>query len=177
VIRASASPISRVPFSRLTWAATFDPTSDAQPDPTLEITLDRFPTPSSLFTRTKTDHRSHYDTARQRMGVPPLGTAPMPPLPGDVLLYNEALEITETSIRNIAFYRRGHWITPHAQTGCLPGVVRRYLLQHEFIQEAEPETPFHVDDIENDELVLLFNAVEGCRLGRIRLNLERDEVT
>ncbi|KAJ7786589.1 aminotransferase, partial [Mycena metata] len=56
----------------------------------------------------------------------------------DVLLYNPFDQITESSVANVAFYHADTWVTPPLASGCLPGVLRRWLLQHKRIREAEP---------------------------------------
>ncbi len=131
----------------------------------LAIHLDTVPTASSVFTRTKTTHRDHYNAARSRFSIPP------PPSPSldEVVLFNKNDDITETSIRNIAFVRRSppQWVTPAASTGCLPGVIRRWLLEQGRIVEAD-EGELKKYDIVHGEYVLTFNGVEGCRLGRIQ---------
>jgi hypothetical protein len=63
--------------------------------------LDKFATPSSLFTATKTTDRRHYDAARARFGLPDAGG------PANVLLWNAKGMITATSVRNFC---RGRWV-------------------------------------------------------------------
>ncbi|KZT08656.1 uncharacterized protein LAESUDRAFT_696833 [Laetiporus sulphureus 93-53] len=132
----------------------------------LTIHLDTSPTPSSLFTRTKTTHRPQYTAARTRMGIPPLPT----PTNEDVLMYTPSGELTETSIRNIAFLRHTppQWVTPRASIGCLSGVMRRWLLEQGRIVEAS-EGELTKDEVVDGEYVMTFNGVEGCRLGRVTL--------
>lgn len=134
--------------------------------PLLVIHLDTCPTHPSLFTRTKTNHRQDYDAARVRLGIPPLPT----PSNVDVLLYAPSGGLTETSIRNIAFLRGSppQWVTPRTETGCLPGIMRRWLLEQGRVIEAN-EGGLLKDDLVEGEDVLTFNGVEGCRLGRIVL--------
>ncbi|KAI0334398.1 hypothetical protein GY45DRAFT_1377975 [Cubamyces sp. BRFM 1775] len=132
----------------------------------LEIHLDILPTPSSNFTRTKTTCRDHYNSARGRFNIPPPPTSSI----DDVLLFNESGDLTETSIRNVAFARRSPpcWVTPHGSTGCLPGVMRRLLLEQGRIVEAA-EGELTRDDVVDGEYVLTFNGVEGCRIGRVKI--------
>jgi hypothetical protein len=169
---------------------TSDPTSASffKPDtdyhslfgPPLKIHIDSEPTPTSIFTSTKTTNRSLYDAARVRAGVPPLSSTPPstptdPPPPSDVLLYNPKNQITETSIYNVAFYRSNRWLTPPAATGCLPGVLRRWLLEQGRIYEAD-ESLLTRESITEGECVLLVNGVHGCQLGKLSLptNLENN---
>jgi 4-amino-4-deoxychorismate lyase len=150
----------------LVYAATINPLTDDLSSFGLlvYVYLDTDQTPSSIFTSTKTTNRQHYDAARARLNIPPLGSAlPIGQNPSDVLLRNTDNQVTETSIRNIAFYRANHWVTPSSVTGCLPGITRRLLLDQALVIEGD----LYSDDVNRDEIVLLFNAVEGCRLGRI----------
>lgn len=127
----------------------------------MTLFVDTQPTPpSGLFTSTKTTERTVYNAARERVGLPPLSTD------ADVLLYNADEHITETSASNVAFYRSHIWVTPPLSSGCLPGVMRRWLLQHKRIREAEPGELTKATQRPGD-WVLVFNSVRGCRLGRI----------
>lgn len=125
--------------------------------------VDTEPTPTSRFTRTKTTRRTVYNTARARAGLTPLPTPSDAHI--DVLLYTPDGLITETSIRNVAFMRGGVWVTPCAESGCLPGVVRRLLLEEGRVVEGD----IRKDEIQQDEVVLTFNGVEGCCLARLVL--------
>lgn len=145
-------------------ASLFNPISDIIPSEIgsiLTIHIDIQPTPTSIFTSTKTTQRTVYNDARARIGLPP-----GPLAESDVLLYNPDNLITETSIFNVAFYRSSFWITPATTTGCLPGVFRRWLLEQGRIREADQHS-LTKDSIKDGECVLLFNGAQGCRLGRI----------
>jgi 4-amino-4-deoxychorismate lyase len=131
---------------------------------TVCVHLDTQATESSIFTSTKTTFREVYDAARSRKNIPPL-TAPQG-RSADVLLYNPAGLITETSIANVAFFRDGKWLTPAASTGCLPGVSRRWLLEHSRIHE-DNDRRLTVQSITDGEPVLLLNGLHGCYPGRI----------
>ncbi|KZT72899.1 hypothetical protein DAEQUDRAFT_663483 [Daedalea quercina L-15889] len=136
--------------------------------PFLSILIDSAPTAPSPFTHTKTTYRSMYNAARERVGLPQLPTA----VCADVLLYTATGEIMETSIRNVAFLRRSppQWVTPRAEVGCLPGVMRRWLLEHEKIVEST-EGELTKDGLTEGEFVMTFNGVEGCRFGKISRSL------
>ncbi|MEO6276189.1 bifunctional anthranilate synthase component I family protein/class IV aminotransferase [Roseateles sp.] len=54
----------------------------------------------------------------------------------DVILWNEAGELTECSFGNLALQIDGHWLTPPLAAGLLPGVLRAELLVQGRIKEA-----------------------------------------
>jgi len=151
-----------VPFSAdPTELVHFNPTCDTHPEngTVVSVGLDSQSTPSSIFTRTKTTQRVHYDEARKRAGVSSSAS--------EVLLFNDDDSmITEATISNVAFYRAGRWLTPSTSTGCLPGVVRRWLLDKKLVDEDD-KNELNKDTISGGEWVLLSNGVQGCRLGRI----------
>jgi 4-amino-4-deoxychorismate lyase len=81
----------------------------------------------------------------------------------DVLLHNPEGFITETSIRNVAFRRNNRWVTPTTASGCLPGVLRRLVLEeYDFVP-----LDVNVKDVVPEELVLTFNGVEGIQWAKI----------
>lgn len=149
------------------FAAHISSSTDCLPrslgDP-ITLFLDKIATPSSLFTATKTTYRNHYAEARARFGLPDVGGL----ADADVLLWNTNGMVTETSVRNLAFFRRGRWVTPHDSTGCLPGVTRRWLLEQGLVT-IDDQGLLTRANVQEGELVLLFNAVEGCRIGVLRL--------
>ncbi|VDB84258.1 unnamed protein product [Peniophora sp. CBMAI 1063] len=130
------------------------------PPLTLHLTPPSDPTVPSLYTRTKTTHRTPYDIARARAGVT-LGA------PTDVLLFDEQDRLMEASIRNVALWRDNRWLTPADEVGCLPGVARRWLLKHGCIEE-DAQAVLKRDTLRDGEIVLTFNGVEGCRYGHIK---------
>lgn len=173
MLTSTATPIK--PFtSDPTSASFFKPDTDYHTlfGPQLMIQMDTEPTPISIFTATKTTNRTAYDAARTRAGVPilsPTDAVPLDPhAPSDVLLYNPEGLTMETSIYNVAFYRSNRWLTPPISTGCLPGVLRRWLLEQGRIYEADKQLLTRENIVEG-ECVLLMNGVQGCRLGRITL--------
>jgi 4-amino-4-deoxychorismate lyase len=153
---AHVSPLGADPV----LASHISPSTDSLPpslgDP-IALFLDSVATPSSLFTATKTTNRDHYSAARARFGLPEAGG------PADVLLWNTKGMITETSVRNVAFFRHGRWVTPHDSTGCLPGVMRRWLLEQRLVV-TDDRGWLRRNNVQEGELVLVFNAVEGCRI-------------
>ncbi|KAF5388477.1 hypothetical protein D9757_004718 [Collybiopsis confluens] len=124
----------------------------------ISVRLDHQSTPSSIFTRTKTTHRKLYDEARARGKI----SSPA----SEIVLFNEDSLITEASISNVCFFRDGRWLTPSVSTGCLPGVMRKWLLEKRLVDEDD-EGGLTVASISDGEWVLLSNGVWGCRLGRI----------
>ncbi|KAL7285557.1 hypothetical protein ACG7TL_000661 [Trametes sanguinea] len=171
ILSVTASPTSplasRDPAALSLWIPS--PSSPEPPlreAPLLVVHLDTVATPSSNFTRTKTTCRDHYTAARNRFDIPPPPASSL----DDVLLYNEDGEITETSIRNVAFARGlpPRWVTPSASTGCLPGVMRRWLLEQGRVVEAGRGELVR-DAVVDGECVLTFNGLEGCCIGRLKL--------
>ncbi|TFK56843.1 hypothetical protein OE88DRAFT_1690068 [Heliocybe sulcata] len=150
----------------------------------VSLYLDSQPTPPSIFTRTKTTNRKHYDEARTRAGLPPMTTASASASvanrpaantaqgsDSDVLLFTPESLISETTIRNVAFRRTSPsgmvvWLTPPLTTGCLPGVMRRYLLEKGKIQEAQ-DGDLKKENVAAGECVMVFNGVEGVRMGKV----------
>ncbi|KAK7695014.1 hypothetical protein QCA50_002202 [Cerrena zonata] len=129
------------------------------------VHLDTIPTQPSIFTSTKTTHREHYDSARARANLQPLATPEGRSI--DVILYTPAGHLSETSIRNLALKRNNQWWTPNARSaGCLPGIMRRVLLEQGYWTEVG-EGDLHKDHLVDGEIVMTANAVEGCRLARV----------
>ena len=158
---APVSPLTADPMLAAQISPSTDSLSPCLGDP-ISLFLDKIATPSSLFTVTKTTNRGHYAVARARFGLPDAGG------PADVLLWNTKGMITETSVRNLAFFRRGRWVTPHDLTGCLPGVMRRQLLEQGLVV-TDDQGLLSRDNVREGELVIIFNAVEGCRIAVVHL--------
>ncbi len=100
----------------------------------------------SPFVFHKTTRRVFYDAARAAR-----------PDADDVLLWNAAGEITETTMANVAFRRGDRWVTPPVRCGLLGGVMREELLARgewvEGVIRREEATP--------GEPIELANAVRG----------------
>jgi len=158
-----AEPLTRDP----TLPSLFNPATDLAPEPVLTIHIDT--QPSSDTISLKTMDRRVYDDARIRAGLQPFGSSDSPAsdAPDDVIMYNARNVVTESTVCNVSFYRRGHWITPPLAAGCISGVMRRWLLeQHRIFEAVEDELT--LDNIKDDEWVLVSNGVLGCKLGRIK---------
>lgn len=123
------------------------------------IFMDKEPTFAGAFTSFKTTQRDHYTAARNRSLHPELQREDGKSQ--EVLLWNERDQITEGSITNIAVLRGGYWVTPRLESGALCGVMRAHLLQEGLITEGIVPR----DAMSEGDLILLFNAVQGCNLG------------
>lgn len=75
----------------------------------------------------------------------------------EVLLLNEHGRLVEGSRTNVALVLDGAAFTPPESEGCLPGTVRRRLLERGALQERA----LTVDDLARAEAVLLMNSLIG----------------
>lgn len=75
----------------------------------------------------------------------------------DVLLYNRAGELTETTFGNIALRIDGTWLTPAAACGLLPGVAREAWLEDGRLREAR----LPVEALGRAEAAAFLNSVRG----------------
>ena len=153
-------------------ASTFSPPPDSPHS--LNIYLDSLPVKPSVFTRTKTTLRSIYDNVKARNEHQWLASGTDDHSPWDVIMYNDDDQLMEATIFNVAFYRESRWITPSAKTGCLPGVMRRWLLDNNRIYEDTDDT-LTPESLKDGELVLLCNGVQGCRVGKLSLAYRKKE--
>ncbi|MDH3260880.1 MAG: aminodeoxychorismate synthase component I [Acidimicrobiia bacterium] len=114
-------------------------------DEPIRLAVDDVPVdPSDWRIFHKTSLRDVYDEARQRH-----------PNADDVLMVNGDGEITESTIANVMVRLDGEWMTPPVTSGCLPGVMRRVLLEEGEISEA----PILVSDLARAEGLVLINSV------------------
>jgi para-aminobenzoate synthetase/4-amino-4-deoxychorismate lyase len=119
--RESMPPLARVRLSlscdgELSYEAEVLTEEGLEP---LRLAIDKVSVDSSdgrLFH--KTTARAPFDAARARY-----------PDVDDVVLVNEADEVTETSRANLALFIDGEWCTPALACGLLPGVERGRLLE------------------------------------------------
>jgi len=81
--------------------------------------------PGDRFLYHKTTHRAVYEQAKA-------GVADC----DDVLLWNPAGELTESTIATIVVERNGEFLTPPVRCGLLPGTYRAELLKQGIIREA-----------------------------------------
>jgi para-aminobenzoate synthetase/4-amino-4-deoxychorismate lyase len=75
----------------------------------------------------------------------------------DVILWNEAGELTECSFGNLAIQIDGKWLTPPLDSGLLPGVLRAELLAQGRIREARLTR----DDLARAQGLAFFNSLRG----------------
>ena len=82
----------------------------------------------------------------------------------DVLYFNQRGELAEGAISSVFVEKNGRWATPPVESGLLPGVFRRHLL------ETRPEIEERVlreEDLRAADAVYLANAVRGLRRVRV----------
>jgi para-aminobenzoate synthetase / 4-amino-4-deoxychorismate lyase len=138
-IDAQASPLSgpgTTPQTR--------PTPADQPALFVHLAEQPMP-PADDFIRHKTTRRQAY--------------APFAPKEGafDTLLFNQAGELTEFTIGNLALQLDGHWYTPPLAAGLLPGVMRANLLANGVLTERT----LTLADLDRAQGLALLNSVRG----------------
>ena len=108
---------------------------------------------SNPFLYHKTTHRDVYEQAKAAS-------------PGydDVVLWNEAGEVTETTIANIAIECKGRLITPPVRCGLLAGVFRNAMLAQGKLAEA----PITLDELREAPRIFLLNSVRKWRKASVR---------
>ncbi len=129
-----------------TEAAPLPAAGDQPPhQPPRFAVADRPMPPADEFIRHKTTRRDAY--------------AAFAPPPGclDTLLHNEAGELTEFTIGNVALKLDGRWFTPPLSAGLLPGVMRAEALARGEMQERR----LVMADLARAEAVHLLNSVRG----------------
>jgi para-aminobenzoate synthetase / 4-amino-4-deoxychorismate lyase len=78
----------------------------------------------------------------------------------DALFLNLHGEVTEGAIHNIFIEKDGQLFTPPIESGLLPGIHRRHLLE---TQPNVEERPISLDDLRHADAIYLSNAVRGLR--------------
>ncbi|MCP4200626.1 MAG: aminodeoxychorismate synthase component I [bacterium] len=102
--------------------------------------------PGNRFLYHKTTAREVYDSFRR--SAPDLD---------DVLLWNPAGELTETTLANIALQLDGNWLTPPVACGLLAGTLRAELLESGRIRERV----LTLHDLGRADSIALLNSVRG----------------
>ncbi|HEX2009792.1 MAG TPA: bifunctional anthranilate synthase component I family protein/class IV aminotransferase, partial [Roseateles sp.] len=103
--------------------------------------------PAAEFIQHKTTRRELYEAL----------AADKPAGAFDVLLWNEAGELTEGTFGNIALEIEGQWLTPRAAAGLLPGVLREELLAQGRVREAR----LTKNDLARATRLAFFNSLRG----------------
>jgi len=101
---------------------------------------------SDPFLYHKTTHRAVYE--RALAGCPDCD---------DVLLWNEAGEVTESTRANVVVKMGGEWFTPPVECGLLAGTYRAELLAQGVIRERV----IRVEELTEAESIHLINSVRG----------------
>ena len=104
--------------------------------------------PGDRFLYHKTTHRAVYEQAKA-------GVADC----DDVLLWNPAGELTESTIATIVVERNGEFLTPPVKCGLLPGTYRAELLEQGIIRE----TILPVSELPHFDKIHLINSVRKWR--------------
>lgn len=105
-----------------------------------------------VFLYHKTTHRTVYeDAVKARPGF------------DDVLLYNDAGEIMESTIANVAVEAGGDLVTPPVRCGLLPGTYRAWLLEQHRVQEKV----VRLEEVLSSPNVYLMNSVRGMHKVRV----------
>jgi para-aminobenzoate synthetase / 4-amino-4-deoxychorismate lyase len=105
-----------------------------------------------LFCRHKTTHRVAYDQARREDGA-----AGAPVAADELVCWNAAGRLTETTIGNLVLELDGALVTPAESAGLLPGTARAALLADGTVVEAD----LAVEDLGRASRVWMVNAVRG----------------
>jgi len=84
----------------------------------------------------------------------------------DVLLFNEAEQITESTVANVAVQIDGVLCTPPVLCGLLPGTLRAWMLDHGQLQERV----ISVQEALNSSNIYLLNSVRGMHKVQIRVS-------
>lgn len=95
----------------------------------------------------KTTYRTTYERIKQQH-----------PDADDVILWNEAGEITESCFANVIALFRGEWCTPPVECGLLNGILRQTLVERNRLKERI----LTIDQLQAAERVLLINSVRGA---------------
>ncbi|MCW7467993.1 bifunctional anthranilate synthase component I family protein/class IV aminotransferase [Leptospira kanakyensis] len=110
-----------------------------------------------LFLYHKTTNRSFYHEMLEECKTKSID---------DCVLFDTNDQILETNLRNL-FIRKGKfWFTPRLETGGLPGVFRKTLLQKGWVKE----TDLYKTDLEKADEILVGNSLRGFE--RVELILE-----
>jgi len=120
-----------------------------------DITLAKLPTdPGNVFLYHKTTRRDVYEDA--------LSTSPGA---NDVLLFNEAGQITESTVANVAVETDGVLWTPPVSCGLLPGTQRAWLLD----QGRMRERAIGIQEVLESPNIYLMNSLRSIHKVRLQV--------
>jgi para-aminobenzoate synthetase/4-amino-4-deoxychorismate lyase len=123
-----------------------------------DVVLARSPVDTGdVFLYHKTTRRRVYEDAVR-----------MCPGSDDVLLFNEAGQVTESTVANVAVEIDGVLYTPPVRCGLLPGTQRAWLLDHAQLQERI----ISVQEVLSNPNVYLLNSIRGIHKVQIRVSEE-----
>jgi para-aminobenzoate synthetase/4-amino-4-deoxychorismate lyase len=153
-LESAAAGLSVPTRVRFTWSRTgkaaieSTPLGPVDPDP-LPLVVCTHPVSSrDVFLFHKTTNRRVYELRRDRY-----------PDVSEVLMINERGEVTEATEWNVLVELDGEWWTPPLESGCLPGVHRRMLLEQGEVRERV----LRPDDLARAGEIVLVNSVRGRR--------------
>ncbi|MBP9886855.1 MAG: aminodeoxychorismate synthase component I [Leptospiraceae bacterium] len=105
---------------------------------------------TNIFQIHKTSNRHLYDTEYKKALQLNLV---------DYIFLNEKEEIVESCIYNLFIKKAGNFYTPPIDSGCLPGVMREYLLKKKLLKEKT----LTLKDLYSAEAIYLCNSVRGIK--------------
>lgn len=123
------------------------------PQPTAPVRLGLAARPvdsQNPFLYHKTTHRQLYEEAKR-----------LRPGYDELLLWNPAGQLTETTIANVVVRLNGQLLTPPLTAGLLPGTLRAHLLAQKTIHEQ----PIPLAHLPQAEQIFLINSVRGWQQG------------
>lgn len=130
-IEVEASPLVSIAGSRVALARS--PVPDQTP------ILNHKTTDRKHYTDQLEEHRKHQ------------------PEVSDLIAWNEAGFITESSIANVVIDDQGEFFTPHLKHGLLPGVFREHLVQQGIVKAKD----IRIDEMRQAQFLYLVNSVRG----------------
>lgn len=104
----------------------------------------------NIYQYHKTTYRSHYNTTYQKKGEY-----------FDILFCNERKELVESCIHNLFLKINNVYYTPPMDSGCLPGILRNYVLRK--FPKLFKEKILYPEDLNKAERIVLGNSVRGFR--------------
>jgi para-aminobenzoate synthetase/4-amino-4-deoxychorismate lyase len=106
---------------------------------------------TDVFLRHKTTRRSLYESQYAKCRAEGFD---------EVIFLNEKGEVTEGAISNVFIRSAGRLLTPPLDSGVLPGVFRRHLLES---RPDSEEAVLTVEDLESADTIYICNSLRGLR--------------